>query len=414
VKSQSPAVGRVPTFIESHRSLPGLGSLAVLLSVTLGACSTDSGADPVDPGEGPALVNVCKPVGAANGWTFTRLGAGTKPALAVSADGTVHATFMLEASSGWVKYARMPFGRSPTTPEIVAEGYFYGPIDINLAPDGRPSVQYHDHTQMDQILAQQQSDGSWSLDTMVNSGHDGWYTSGAFDSEGRLHTATYDPAGFEGKGVIYGLRDSSGWQIELAAGGGFDYAGGMSIALGADGTVYIAFLDDGAGLGKIARRDVDGEWSVQDIEALGPDMLEVGRFPDLVIGSDGVTLHLTYLALRSGSEGVVRYATGEFGALRASDVANVGDFVIGFSGARDLSTLALDAQGRPVVALQTQSSLQVLRLDGTGFEQLASFTAPDGVVFGQQTDIGIDGQNRTHVGWWQSSGGIGNVCHAVK
>jgi len=40
-----------------------------------------------------------------SGWTFSRFGAGTKPAFAVAGDGAVHAAFINEAVDGWVRYA---------------------------------------------------------------------------------------------------------------------------------------------------------------------------------------------------------------------------------------------------------------------------------------------------------------------
>lgn len=64
---------------------------------------------------------------------------------------------------------------------------------------------------------------------MANAGHDGWYNSGFVDPGGTLHTATYDPAGFGGRGVVYGAWDGASWDIEVAAPGSFDYAGGTEI-----------------------------------------------------------------------------------------------------------------------------------------------------------------------------------------
>ncbi len=86
-------------------------------------------------------------------------------------------------------------------------------------------VLYHDHTRGDQVLGARIG-SDWSLHPMPNSGHDGWYGSGTVSARGTLLTASYDPSGFEGAGVIYGEWNGSDWTIELAASGSLDYTGG--------------------------------------------------------------------------------------------------------------------------------------------------------------------------------------------
>ena len=386
--------------------------VAVLL---LAACSGDDPASPIDDrlpaGEG---VVACTPEGPTSGWSFAQLGSGAKPALALGTDGTVHAAFMNEATNGWLRYAQLSVGdNAPSVPESVDTGYFYGPIDIVLGSDGQPYVLFHDHSREDQVLALQNASASWSLQPMSNSGHDGWYNAGVFDAAGTLHTASYDPSGFAGRGVIYGAWNGSSWGIEVAAPGSFDYAGGTAIGLTADGRVHVAFFDDGAGEARIASRSDDATWDVTTIETL-EGVVEAGRFPDLAVGLDGETLHLLYLARSSATQGVVRYAVGVPGNFQITDLVAVTDFSIGFSGARDIATLDLDSSGRPVVAVQNRSQLLILRVVDGATETLADFRAASGVDFKQQTDVGIDDQDRVHVVWWQSGGVPGTVCHAVS
>ena len=379
------------------------------------ACGGDDPANPIDD-EAPSseTLTACTPEGTTAGWSFTRLGSGAKPAIALGTGGTVHAAFMNEATDGWVRYVRLSVGAdAPSAVESVDAGYFYGPIDLVMGSDDQPWVLFHDHSGEDQVLALRAAGGSWSLRPMSNSGHDGWYNAGVLDAAGTLHTATYDPRGFAGRGVIYGAWDGSAWGIELAAPGSFDYAGGMAIALTADGRAHIAFFDDAAGEARIASRSDDGTWDVTTIEALEGD-LETGRFPDLAVGSDGQTLHLVYLARSSETQGVVRYATGVPGDFQITDLVEVSDFSIGFSGARDIATLDLDSSGRPVVAVQDLSQLLVLRIVDSGTEMLADFRAASGIDFKQQTDVAVDEQGRVHVAWWQSGEAPGTVCHAVS
>ena len=129
---------------------PCLAGIAALTTV-LAACGGDSPASPADGPASPGDENVvCVPSGSVAGWRFTRFSAGTKPAIAVGTDGTVHATFMSESMSGWVRYASLSAGASsPGQSELIANGYFYGPIDILLADDGQPRILYHDHDRED-------------------------------------------------------------------------------------------------------------------------------------------------------------------------------------------------------------------------------------------------------------------------
>ena len=355
---------------------------------------------------------MCTPSGGTTGWTFSRIGTGSTPALAVGDDGTVHTAFINEAQDGWTRYARLDTGsQTVSTLETIENGYFYGPIDLVLNA-GQPWVLYHDHGREDQVLGARAGAESWSLHPMANGGHDGWYNSGTIGPDGMLLTATYDPAGFSGVGVNYGVWNGSEWTIEVAAEGSFDYAGWMALVRTADGSVHIAFFDDVLGEVKLATR-TGGNWTVTTVEPVG-DALDVGRFPDIVVDLDGSTLHMVYLRRATSSTGVVRYARGGPGAFEIMDAIEVSGFSIGPSGARDLATLDLDGSGRPVIGTQTTSAFTVIRLVGGVAESIASFPAADGVSFGQQTEIKIDALSRTHMVWWQSGDIPGTVCHAVS
>ena len=390
----------------------GWGTLVAV--VFLAACGDDTGPGvAIDDGVAPdAGTEMCTPIGATTGWTFARLGSGTKPALAVAADGAVHAAFINNALDGWTRYARLDAGSQAVSPlETIDGGYFYGPIDLVLNED-QPWVLFHDHTREDQVLAARAGADSWSLHPMSNSGHDGWYNTGTIDPDGRVLTATYDPAACSGVGVNYGVWDGSDWEVELAAPGRFDYAGEMALARANDGSVHIAFFDNLLREVKLATR-TGGDWSVTTVES--PDnALSIGLFPDMVVDPDGSTLHMVYLERVESSAGVVRYARVTPGAFEITDALDVSDFFIGQSGAQDLATLDLDGSGRPVIATQSRSELTVIRLSDGAAEAIANFTAADGISFGQQTEIEIDAQGRTHLVWWQSGGVPGTVCHAVS
>jgi hypothetical protein len=315
----------------------------------------------------------------------------------------------MESLEGWVRYASLSTdASSPGQIETIANGNFYGPIDILLADDGEPRILYHDHGLEDQVLAIR-SGSSFSLWPMVNVGHDGWYNTGVIGPDGTLHTATYDPSGYSGLGLIYGAWDGSAWYIELAAPGSFDYAGGTAIVYTPDG-IHAAFFDDEAGVGKIATRVLPNDWTVATIEPLG-GRVEIGRFPDMEVDPDGSTLHLVYLAVDAMGVGVIRYAKGTPGAFQFQDVLSVTDFTIDFVGARDIATLDLTANGEPIVAIQTRSEMTVLRVGTQEIETLGQFQAGSNIQFRQQTEVVVDAAGRVHVAWWQNGEFPGTVCY---
>lgn len=384
---------------------------ALLSGLTAGACGGDGTTEPPGTNGADASCQVANPNA---GWTFTRLGVGTKPALAVDGTGTVHFASLTEDLDGAVSYGQLPSGATaPSESEVVARGYFYGPLDIAVEDAGSRAVVFHDHDLEDQVLARFEG-GAWSLRPMSNSGHDGWYNVAAFDDTGRLHTATYDPRDFNGQGVNYGVWDGTGWSIELAAPGAFDYAGGLALALGTGDTAYVAYFDDIAGVSRIATRTAPSVWGSTEIEARGAS-LEVGRFPDMLLDPDGSTLHLVYLARTGVSTGTVRYAVGTPRSLTIRDLTDVSDFDIGFDGARDLATLALRPGGTPVVSVQTRSELAVFEVGAPTDSELARFQARDGIRFRQQTSTQVGPDGRIHVAFWQTGEETpGTLCHAVS
>ena len=76
-------------------------------------------------------------------WTSEDVDEGIKPAIALTADGTVYIAYMSEDAMGFVRAAvRTDEGFEITT---VAEGYYYGPLDLAIGPDDAAHIAWHDH-----------------------------------------------------------------------------------------------------------------------------------------------------------------------------------------------------------------------------------------------------------------------------
>ena len=184
-------------------------------------------------GDGPAETStetqmVCAPAQSEN-WLWVAVGQGTKPVLALDDLGQPHLAFILEALSGWVHYAQVDRSTGVVSDiQTVAEGYFYGPIDIS-ARLGSVFVAYHDHTSEDLVLAARVANGAWTNHPMANLGHDGWHSSLEVGPSGDVHAGSFDPSGFSGLGVFYGQYANDTWEVDLAAPGSFMYDGGLSL-----------------------------------------------------------------------------------------------------------------------------------------------------------------------------------------
>ena len=66
-------------------------------------------------------------------WDVLDIDEGVKPALALDSGGIPHVAYMLEKLSGFVKGAVLRDDIWDIS--TVADGYFYGPLDLAIGPD---------------------------------------------------------------------------------------------------------------------------------------------------------------------------------------------------------------------------------------------------------------------------------------
>ena len=128
-------------------------------------------------------------------WTVSTVDEfAAKPSLAVDSSGAPHIAYIREAMPGFVRHAT-PDADGGWNISTVAEGYYYGPLDIVLDDRGRPHVSWHNHDREDQAYAVLLN-GRWTAQDIAHPGHDGWDGTLALDSRGRPHTASIDPSQF--------------------------------------------------------------------------------------------------------------------------------------------------------------------------------------------------------------------------
>ena len=340
-------------------------------------------------------------------WDFVRIDDGAKPAIALGPDCTAEVSYMLESFSGYVRHA---FVQNSGVPVIstVDEGYFYGPLDVAASSNGDVYIAYHDHDIEDQVVARR-SDGTWTLEPVADSGHDGWDNSILVTPDGIVHSSSIDPSGFNGRGVEYGRRSPNGvWNVVGVGSSSIMYAFATSIAIGANGEPAIAYFNDTTNDLELAERS-GSTWSTSIIDSEG----DVGRFPSLAVDQNG-DLHIAYLQLLNPTTGVIRYATRSNGVWSFDDVDTLDNLSLGFTGARRIVALEIDENGQAHVVYGDRSVVKyaagtpgIWSIDTVVDESATS------VTLGQQVDMdrcGDDGA--VHLVYYVTSSAASTIWYA--
>jgi hypothetical protein len=365
--------------------------------------------DPVvEPDDGAEEIAVADVPSAADDlaaleWTSEDVDLGIKPAISLLPDGTPMIAYMTEDAMGFVRAAvRTAEGFEITT---VAEGYYYGPLDLAIGNDGAAHIAWHDHQALgfdpdkgDATYALFR-DGSWSVEAAEDLGHDGWDNRITTDADGRAHMSGIDPRGFSGNGLEYYSKNDSGqWSVERVPSGTLEYTFATSIAIDPNGEPHISYYDDDDKNFMIASRDASG-WSVSPIDTDG----DAGYFSELVIDDSG-RFHISYMEKTSDSTGTVKYATRGSGetAWTISTVGELAKLTFGFSGARHSTSIALDSLGRPWVAFGDRNHIYVAVPDGDGWASVLAFDSGFQTL-GQLVTLALDVEDKPHIAYFQAT-----------
>ena len=279
------------------------------------------------------------------GWSARGVGEGIKPVIALDGDGSAAVAFLFEdIAHGGVSYAA---AGDEWAVEIVAEGYFYGPIGLDF--DGSvPLVAYHDH--QDDVFVPDKGDltvatrgeGGWDVVALADDGHDGWDSTIAVGSDGSVHAAGVEPAQFNSTvGVEHYELVAGTWQVTEIGSGPIEYEWNVALAIAPDGTPGVAYFDHSTQDLMFAER-LEGAWVIETVAVDG----DVGRFSSLAYDGDGRP-HISFVTMRSSSSAVVHYGVKDGGIWSIEDVATLDAVEIGFLGARRITSLALGPDGAP-------------------------------------------------------------------
>ncbi len=332
-------------------------------------------------------------------WILMEVGSGIKPAFAVDSQGAAHVAFLTEEDHGGVFYASNATGAFVV--ETVAEGYFYGPVDLALGPDDTPFIAYHDHQELefmpelgDAVVASLQN-GSWALTVVRDEGHDGWDNSIVVGSDGSWHAVGVDPAQFGSEvGVEYATNADGAVRVEPVGSGPTDYEFATSVALDARGAPAVAYYDSKERQLELARRG-DSGWAIEVVDDQG----DAGRYPALAFAPDGGP-HIVYFVADGQNAGTIRHAWQEGQVWRYETIDRLEEVRTGRVGARKLVALAFDADGRMHIAYTDRSRLVYGRRTEAGWAVQEVVTGADRPL-GQLVELAVDSAGRPHLLWFQ-------------
>lgn len=348
-------------------------------------------------------------VQAQSAWRFEAIGIGIKPALAIDGQGVAHVSFLREAIPAATYYATNKSGAWVT--ETVADGYFYGPVDIDVGTDDVPKITYHDHESNSfngslgsGVVLIIGDDGVERI-KIDHPGHDQWDADIAAGSDGVWHVAGIDPSQFGGRdGLEYATNAFGDIRVENVGSGPIAYEFGVSIETtpdGADNSVGISYYKDGADDLMFAERTAgpDGTWTQTAVDTDG----RVGRYSDLAYDAAGQP-HISYWVFDSANAGRVRYATrSSDGSWTTEDVGVLSDVQGGFTGARKITAIELSADGTPHIMYGDRAEIiySIKGADGWSPTQIVSAgTLP----LGQLVEFDLDPQDRPHLVYFEATG----------
>ena len=310
---------------------------------------------------------------------------------------------MLESMPGFVKNAvRNGDSWDITT---VSEGYYYGPLDIAIGSDDVAHITYHDHqddTQFrpelgDAIYASLAPGGEWQVEAAPDQGHDGWDNRITVDADGRPHMSAIDPLEFEGDGITYYRRNGPGdWTGESIGSGQQTYKYSTSIAVAPDGIPYITYYDQEGKDLALARRD-DSGWTIDHIDTDG----DTGLFSSLIIDAEG-RFHVTDFQKESSPKGMVKYATRADGDAdwTIQDIGELDRLAFGFLGARNITSVAIDAAGNPWIAYSDETRLMLAIWRGTEW-QIDTVVESSAGDLGQLVSLKLDSAGDLHIAYFK-------------
>ena len=350
-------------------------------------------------------------------WEFLEVGAGAKPALALNSEGIPGIAYIEEEIHGVVRYGQW-WPTDEWNPEffgssIVAEGYFYAPLDLAYGPDDAPYITWHDHQDPDNFVPELgdaaygfYKDFEWEVGYAYSRGHDGWDNSIAVDSQGNVHMIAIDPYNFNSlEGVEYYFNDGEEWTVESIGSPPVPYEWGTGLVLDAQDSPHVTFHEPLEGDLFYATKGDDG-WTIHTVESEG----DVGKYASLALDRNDMPV-ISYMELtgpeKGISSGIIKVAkatevTDSGPVWEIDEIGQVDDLFMGFRGARLITSVVIDSANKPIVAYSDQSTIYVAYQEGSTWQnEVVRYRAE--LPFGQLVSLAIGADDTLHLAFTEVS-----------
>ncbi len=326
-------------------------------------------------------------------WIVTDIDEGIKPVIAIDSENRPHIAYMNEDFDGWVRHALlMDTAWTISTPD---SGYFYGPQDLVISPQGVPTIAYHDHDASGGNEAiVELINGTWQKSIVESSGHDGWDNSLAFDSEGNIHTASVDPGS---GGIEYAQRINGQWsKVEIGTESTF-YQYATSIVIDDQNIPHVAFYLDTENTLYYLRKEGD-DWLSAKVDEEG------GMFPSMILNDDQEVAIAYYSPGEDRTSGEVKYAILSNNTWNISTITTLNNVPISRTGARRLTSLKEDSFGNIFVAMCDRDYLILASLNDPEWKLDTIVNGPnDAVTLGAQSSLDITSNGQPQLTYYEVS-----------
>ncbi|MAE65634.1 MAG: hypothetical protein CMJ18_15305 [Phycisphaeraceae bacterium] len=340
------------------------------------------------------------------GWRIANIGFGIKPSFDFDANDRIHVMGMTEQIIGVVWHASADDIGGPWSPVDVASGYFYGPGDIRVDATGAAHLAWHDHDDQDPNHLVVAPGGATTLRRIISPGHDGWDNTLAFDSQGTLHQTSVDPSAFGAPvSLEYGTFDGAAWTYDRVPGSGsFMYGFNTSLAIDGLDEPHVVYTraSDWVAPGDLnyARRSAS-TWQVATI----PTGSTLSRFASIAL-DDADRPHVAWFDVdaEDSTRGTVRYGVLDDGSWTLETVDTLENVSLGFSGAREMVSLALDGGNRPHLAYGDRRFVRYATRS-TGSWSTTDILASTSDLYNGLVVLRLDSTDVPGIAFWQDHAG---------
>lgn len=337
-------------------------------------------------------------------WRVADIGIGIKPSFDFDARGRFHVMGIRESFAGGVWYAVSADLAGPWDPQQVSLGYFYGPGDLRVGPDGSAHMAWHNHDESDPNHLVVYASGGTQQFRIASPGHNGWDNGLALDGSGALYQSSVNP--FNGtESLEFSTFDGTAWTYDTVPdSGSFMYGFNTSIAIDSNDDPHIVYTNATnwtapGDLGYASRHD--GTWEVESVvtNAIG------GRFPSIALdGADRP--HVVWLDIddTDTTRGFVRYGVLDNGVWSIATIDTLENVSLGFAGGRKQVSIALDADGRPHVAYGDRRLVKYAVRSGGDWIDTAVLESDDDLYNGLVV-LRLNGRDQPGIAFWQDHPG---------